>query len=135
MKANKRKEIYQTSKLAKVGDICICAACGTKFKKASYQQTFCKSNVGTKCKDKYWNTVTPSKRNNTTRKSPANRRYYNDVILPREAEERGFPDVETMLNHVDDYDGSWDAHYAHTEPCDFCGLRHEYCQCGDGEHL
>ena len=81
MKISKRKKVYQASKLARVGDTCICAGCGTEFKKINYQQAFCKSNVGTKCKDKYWNTVTPSKRNNTTRISPANRRYYNEQIL------------------------------------------------------
>lgn len=30
---------------------------------------------GTVCKDRYWNTVTPEKFNNTTRISPANNAY------------------------------------------------------------
>jgi len=127
----KIKKTYKQNKLAKVGEICVCPSCGTKFEKTNYQQVFCKSLGGTICKDKYWNTVTPGKRNNRTRISPANREYYNSVILPKEAEKRGFPDVETMLSHVDDFDGSWDVHYAHTEPCEFCGLRHEYCECGE----
>lgn len=67
----KIKELYNLSKNAKVGEKCICPSCGTSFMKTSYQQAFCKSKKGTVCKDKYWNTVTPSKRNNTTRISPA----------------------------------------------------------------
>jgi hypothetical protein len=71
---------YKKNKNSKVGDICICPSCGTKFIKKHYQQVFCKSFSGTVCKDKFWNTVTPSKRNNTTRISPRNRKYYNEVI-------------------------------------------------------
>jgi hypothetical protein len=62
---------YNKSKSAKVGEECICPSCGAKFIKENYQQAFCKSKTGTKCKDKYWNTVTPQKRCNTTRISPA----------------------------------------------------------------
>jgi hypothetical protein len=67
----KIREIYSINKSARVGEICICPSCGTKFVKTNYHQAFCKSKTGTKCKDKYWNTVTPTKRNNTTRISPA----------------------------------------------------------------
>lgn len=74
--------IYYKNKNSKVGTECICPSCGTKFIKEHYQQVFCKSKGGTICKDKYWNTVTPKKRCNTTRISPANARYYNNVILP-----------------------------------------------------
>ena len=73
MKVN--KERYQLNKEAKVGEQCICPSCGGEFVKNNYQQAFCKSRSGTKCKDKYWNTVTPSKRNNTTRISPASARW------------------------------------------------------------
>ena len=69
------KEIYKTNKAAKVGDICVCPSCKTEFTKTNYQQAFCKSRKGTKCKDKYWNTVTPGKRNNKTRISPASAAY------------------------------------------------------------
>jgi len=62
---------YLQNKSAIVGDICYCPACGQPFKKRSYQQVFCKTKPKTQCKDKYWNTVTPHKRNNTTRISPA----------------------------------------------------------------
>jgi hypothetical protein len=68
----KIKEKYELAKSAKVGEKCICPSCGTQFEKTNYQHAFCKSKKGTKCKDKYWNTVTPEKRNNTTRISPAN---------------------------------------------------------------
>ena len=71
----KIKTRYELNKNANVGDNCICPSCGTLFEKTNYQQAFCKTKNGTKCKDKYWNTVTPEKRNNTTRISPANARY------------------------------------------------------------
>jgi hypothetical protein len=69
------KTIYNNNKVAKVGTECICPSCSTKFIKNNYQQAFCKSQGGTICKDKYWNTVTPKKRNNTTRISPASQRW------------------------------------------------------------
>ena len=65
------RERYNKAKAAGVGEECVCPSCGTRFIKASYQQAFCKSRGGTKCKDMYWNTVTPQKRCNTTRISPA----------------------------------------------------------------
>ena len=68
----KIRERYKLNKEAKVGDSCVCPSCGSGFVKNSYQQAFCKTRTGMKCKDKYWNTVTPEKRNNTTRISPAN---------------------------------------------------------------
>jgi hypothetical protein len=71
----KIKQKYETSKAAKVGDNCICPSCGNEFEKMYYQQAFCKIKGKSKCKDKYWNTVTPEKRNNTSRISPANLRY------------------------------------------------------------
>lgn len=76
------RERYKISKAAKVGTECTCPSCGTKFVKSNYQQAFCKVQGGTKCKDKYWNTVIPTKRCNTTRISPANAAYMNDVIIP-----------------------------------------------------
>ena len=91
------KDRYRSNKNAKTGETCICPSCGQVFVKASYQQVFCKTKTGTKCKDRYWNNVTPTKRNNTTRISPANARYYAEVIEPRQRE-----------NYDDDQ--SWDAH-------------------------
>ena len=67
----KIKEKYILSKNSKVGDGCICPSCNSRFTKTHYAQIFCKSKSGTKCKDKYWNTVDPKKRCNTTRISPA----------------------------------------------------------------
>ena len=84
----KIKARYELNKKAKVGDECICPSCGTKFTKTNYQQAFCKSKSGTICKDKYWNTVTPQKRCNTTRISPASRAYMAKQEVFREA--RGF---------------------------------------------
>ena len=71
----KIKAKYELAKAAKVGEDCICPSCGTQFEKTNYQQAFCKTRGKTKCKDKYWNTVTSEKRNNTTRISPASLRY------------------------------------------------------------
>ena len=67
----KIKTRYKLNKDAKVGEKLTCPSCGKEFTKTHYQQAFCKSKGGTVCKDKYWNTVTPNKRNNTTRISPA----------------------------------------------------------------
>lgn len=92
------KERYKLNKAASVGDNCICPSCKTPFIKNNYQQAFCKARIGTKCKDKYWNTVIPTKRCNTTRISPANAAYYRKHIEPRKHEE-----------DFDD-DPSWDAH-------------------------
>jgi hypothetical protein len=69
------KAKYELSKAAKVGDNCICPSCGSHFEKTNYQQAFCKTKGKTVCKDKYWNTVIPEKRNNTTRISPASASY------------------------------------------------------------
>ena len=69
---------YKQNKAAVVGDICYCPSCGQQFRKEHYQQAFCKTKSGTKCKDKYWNSVIPTKRNNTTRISPANERFMNE---------------------------------------------------------
>lgn len=72
---NRKKKIlvslYITAKESKVGDTIKCPSCNTSFVKSSYQQAFCKSKSGTICKDNYWNNVTPDKRNNKTRISPA----------------------------------------------------------------
>lgn len=76
--AMKIRDQYNANKKAKVGEQCICPSCNSAFVKSNYQQAFCKSKSGTECKDKYWNTVTPSKRNNTTRISPANARWQED---------------------------------------------------------
>lgn len=69
------KTRYESNKVKLVHSECICPSCGSVFEKETYNQVFCKTKGGTICKDKYWNTVTPKKRNNTTRISPANRRY------------------------------------------------------------
>lgn len=68
----KLKERYNLNKSASVGTELICPSCGSHFVKTNYQQAFCKTKPKTKCKDFYWNNVTPSKRNNVTRISPKN---------------------------------------------------------------
>lgn len=51
------KDRYALNKTSKVGVECNCPSCGTTFIKSNYQQAFCKTRKGTKCEDKYWNTV------------------------------------------------------------------------------
>ena len=75
MRMKVSKAIYIKTKSAKVGDVCVCPSCGNTFIKKTYQQTFCKSKPKTICKDKYWNTVIPTKRNNRTRISLASARW------------------------------------------------------------
>jgi hypothetical protein len=91
----KIRERYKIAKANKVGELTVCPSCGELFVKVTKAQAFCKNKGGTVCKDKYWNTVIPTKRNNTTRISPANERYYREFIEPR----RNFDD-----------DMGWDAH-------------------------
>jgi hypothetical protein len=98
----KMREAYIRAKTAKIDAYVTCPACGKKFIKKFYNQIFCsnaKTKLSNNCKDKFWNTVDPRKRNNTTRISPANRSYYNLYI--RERIERA--------EMVDD-DQGWDAH-------------------------
>ena len=96
------KQQYKINKGMKVGEICRCPACNTKFTKEHYQQTFCKTKGGTVCKDKYWNTIIPTKRNNMSRISPANYEYqYNNKI--------GIFREEREEIYIED-DPSWDAH-------------------------
>jgi hypothetical protein len=78
----KIKQKYTAAKEAALGTECTCPSCGTKFIKTNPQQAFCKSKGGTICKDKYWNTVTPTKRNNTTRISPASAAYMARMARP-----------------------------------------------------
>ena len=85
---------HKKSKSAKIGDKCICPSCDAEFIKTNYQQAFCKTKTGTTCKDFYWNNVTPEKRNNTTRISPANRERLKYL--------------ESEQNFDDDQ--GWDAH-------------------------
>ena len=78
------KEKYRLSKLAKVGETCICPSCSMSFIKTNYQQAFCKTKGGTKCKDKYWNLIISEKRCNLTRISPANAAYKTRMAISRE---------------------------------------------------
>ena len=71
-------ERYNLNKSAKVGTLLKCPSCGTKFTKHSYQQVFCKTKGGTKCKDKYWNTTDPDKRNNKDRISEPRKIWLTD---------------------------------------------------------
>lgn len=121
--------LYNISKSAKVGEECSCPSCGTLFIKTNYQQAFCKSKSKTYCKDWYWNNVTPNKRDNRTRISPANGRYYESTIIPNMLEDRGFRSLEEMEEYYLDDDGCWDSHQGLVEKCQWCGYMK--CECED----
>ena len=94
------KALYTTAKEAKVGTQAKCPSCGTMFEKTNYQQAFCKTQGGTVCKDNFWNNMTPSKRNNTTRISPANARFYTEHIEP----------LKSRSDFDYDWPEGWDEH-------------------------
>lgn len=49
------------------------------------------------------------------------------------ARERGYPNFKTYEEDKDLEDGSWDAHGGvELAICDICGLRSDYCRCGEG---
>jgi hypothetical protein len=105
------EERYKLNKDSKVGVECICPSCKTKFIKNNYQQAFCKSKSGTKCKDKYWNTIDPKKRCNTTRVSPASARYMAQQMDIRGTVKRRFTSEGYEIIHGVAYDEFGEAVY------------------------
>lgn len=111
------------------------------------------------CKDKYWNTVTPTKRNNTTRISPANAAYksfiygvgsyssrsdsgeeivYMGVRMRMEdylednfsnLTDRQRRDIKDREKNELNFGGSFDGHDCHVERCQFCECIN--CRCED----
>jgi hypothetical protein len=98
----KLKQLYSVAKSAKVGEYVVCPSCQIGYFKKRTQQAFCGTWGTTVCKDNYWNNVTPTKRNNTTRISPANDAFQAKHGL---GEHR---DLEGSFDPDDD--PSWDAH-------------------------
>ncbi len=94
------RQRYNATASAPVGTKARCPGCGTQFVKEKGRM-FCATKTGTKCKDRYWNNVTPTKRNNTTRISPASARF-----MERQQEFRD----RHPLNYVGDEDPGWDGH-------------------------
>jgi hypothetical protein len=127
------KERYNINKTASVGEELICPSCNSKFVKTNYQQVFCKTKTGTICKDKYWNTVTPNKRNNTTRLSPANLSWscgMSDIRYARSHQD----DEQRRADRQDRYENYLDANSSDhgdvsVERCEFCGYIN--CRCED----
>lgn len=120
---------YNKAKSAKVGDKIQCPYCNALFVKTTYHKTFC-SNYKTRgkrnCKDMFWNKVDPEKR---CRNTP----YFRNVILENYAKDRGFPSHKEMEDSYAMDDGSWDAHGScEIAICKICGLRADYCRCGEG---
>lgn len=124
MKANKinnLKLVYKASTEAKTGSTIVCPGCLKQHVKTYYNTVFCKTKGKTVCKDKYWNTVTPTKRNNTTRISPASFAFLNSA--------QRIADREDILERELNDDGSWDSHQCFVERCKFCGYLN--CRCED----
>lgn len=128
------KKLYQNAKEAKIGTPCICPSCGTDFIKTNYQQAFCKAKTGTKCKDKYWNTITPSKKNNTTRISPTNARWqarnsnnsyhtHSNIVGYSQAELDRIDRENNNLN----FEGGGQGGMVNVERCKHCGCLD--CRC------
>ncbi len=65
------RSLYAKAKEAKTGSEIRCPSCLSMHTKKAYNTTF----DSKKCKDNYWNNVTPTKRNNTTRISPASKAH------------------------------------------------------------
>lgn len=112
------KKRYDAAKRAKTGDKIVCPWCGKTHAKTTYHKVFC-SNQKTKgrrnCKDMFWNNVDPEKRCRHTD-------YFYDVILPEREKDEA---------HFADDDGSWDAHQAYVEKCEFCNEWPANCRCGE----
>lgn len=51
------KDRYARNKMKRIGQTCICPACGKKFVKKTRAQAFCGSRYDTTCKDAYWNFI------------------------------------------------------------------------------
>lgn len=100
----KIKERYTLNKSLYIGDVCVCPSCQTEFVKEHYQQIFCKTKGGTKCKDRYWNLVTPEKRNNNTRISPASKRWLSN----RKIEHSFRPGYDDVHPFSSEGLGQWD---------------------------
>lgn len=79
----KLKQKYSIAKAKDIGQEATCPCCDRLFIKKTKQQAFCGGRGNTKCKDKYWNTVTPNKRNNTTRISSASADWSARQVLHR----------------------------------------------------
>lgn len=90
------RSLYKKAKEAKTGSEIRCPSCLSMHTKKAYNTTF----DSKQCKDNYWNNVTPTKRNNTTRISPANDAYMQENNIGKYREE------DTDF----DDDQSWDAH-------------------------
>lgn len=129
----KRIEIYNKNKAAKVGSTCVCPSCNTSFLKQNYQQAFCKSKQGTKCKDYYWNMVVPERRNNKTRVSPARQFYLLQKAISDIPVVIGFGDSQKAIDKMDQENdelnsgGGWFDHGCNVERCKWCNCL--TCRC------
>ena len=131
----KMKQRYALANEAAVGSIINCPTCNTPHVKTTYNKVFCSNKtVGKKkgCKDKYWNTVTPEKRNNTTRISPASALFLSvrdtPIVFGHGDSQREIDREDRLQLDLED-DGSWDAHQASVTRCEWCECL--ICRCTD----
>lgn len=98
------KAKYEINKSKSIGEEISCTMCNKKFVKKTKQQAFCGGRGDTKCKDKFWNTVTPNKKKNTTRISPASQRWLDTQRSERDY--RDYDDDEHIFSS--EALGQWD---------------------------
>lgn len=126
------KNLYKIAKESLVGSEVKCPSCKTPFVKSNYQQAFCKSKGGSVCKDNYWNNVTPTKRNNTTRISPASAFFLlkNDtpVVVGYGDSQRAI-DKEDRENNELNFEGGGQGGNVYVERCEWCKCIN--CRCDD----
>lgn len=127
--------VYAACKETNIGQTMTCPGCGKEIIKSSYHHTFCDQT----CKDRYWNTIDPKKKNRKHPRSHYNKynvgeKSYAVRLGDADALRRGYPSHADMIDsHLDD-DGSWDAHQGHVEPCEWCGMMPQYCRCCDNNY-
>lgn len=96
----KLRERYKLNKTAKVGS----ESPPKSEVKMSQNRKFCKSKGGTICKDKYWNTITPEKRCNTTRISPASAEFMKNNSKHKQLKQGG---ITSAFLSFDEDDDNW----------------------------
>lgn len=123
--------IYKMCKHSEVGEEMRCPGCGKIITKKSYQHKFCNQQ----CKDHYWNTVDPRKKNRHNppshyRKYNVGEKSYANRLGKAEALKRGYPTYEDMLDAEAMDDPSWESGGGvYVERCPRCGMVYQHCRC------
>jgi len=136
MKKLTRKQmiaVYKMCDLTKVGGEMRCPGCGEIIIKKTYQHKFC----GQQCKDRYWNTVDPRKKNRKNssshyRKYNVGEKSYASRLGDAAAIKQGYPSYDDMIEAEAMDDPSWESGGGvYVERCSRCGMAYEHCRCPD----